>query len=315
MIPEITLNTGAKMPVLGLGTWKSAPGIVGEAVRAALEECGYRHIDCAAIYGNEPEVGEAFTNVFSKKQIKREEVFVTSKLWNNMHRADEVEVACKKSLSDLKLDYLDLYLMHWGVATIPDRPDQPANQRGEPLNKDGVLELTSASIRETWEAMEKLVKQGLVKAIGVANFTGIMLTDLLTYAKIKPAMNQVELHPYNQQQRLVDFCKYNDIAVTGYSPLGSPGNAKQDAPNLLADELILKLSKQYKKTSAQILVRWAIQRGTVTIPKSTHAERLKENIDVFDFALVEADMKEIAGLERRYRFVDPYDWWKIPYFD
>lgn len=291
------------MPVIGLGTWKSPPHKVGEAVRYAITECGYRQIDCAAVYDNEKEIGKVLKDIFSANKIKRKEIFITSKLWNNMHRYASVKKACLKTLSNLRLDYLDLYLVHWGVAK-------------------GMIKLDKVPIRETWEAMEELKKEGLVQAIGVANFTGPMLIDLLTYAKIKPAMNQIELHPYNQQTRLVEFCQSQNIAVTAYSPLGSLGNIKAgnianaaDQPIVIEDENIITIANNHHKTPAQILIRWAIQRGTVVIPKSVTPEKIKTNINVFNFKLINKEMKSIARMERGHRFLDPWDWWRIPYFD
>jgi len=314
----ITLNNGSQMPMIGLGTWKSSLGKVGPAVEHALLECDYKHIDCASIYNNEKEIGEVFGQIFSGGKLAREDAFVTSKLWNTNHARGNVEIACKQTLRDLQLDYLDLYLIHWGVAVIPGAQDIPLNQRGEPLDERGILLTEPVSVRETWQAMEQLVKAGLVRAIGVANFTGMMLLDLLSYAQVKPAMNQIELHPYNQQARLVEFCNRNNIAVTAYSPLGTPGNARAKQtgePIILEDKTIVDLAQKYGKSSAQVLLRWAIQRGTVAIPKSVTPENIKNNIQVFDFELSAEEMSTIAGLERGYRFVDPYEWWKIPYFN
>jgi diketogulonate reductase-like aldo/keto reductase len=301
---QLTLDTGARMPMVGLGTWKSAPDAVGNAVAYALVECGYRHIDCAPIYGNEKEIGESFRSVFDAGKVRREDVFITSKLWNSEHRRDNVPSACKNTLFDLKLDYLDLYLMHWGYA----------HSRDEAVDKNGFLILEKIPVRETWEAMEELVQSGLVKAIGVANFGVAQLADLLSYAKIPPAVNQVELHPYLQQSRLVEFCQYRNVVVTAYSPLGRPGESEM-ANSLLGDKTIVKIAHAHGKTPAQVLLRFAMQRETIVIPKSTHSGRIKENIEVFDFVLSDTDMDAIARLDRHQRLVDPYVWGKIPYFD
>ncbi|MSU75093.1 MAG: aldo/keto reductase [Candidatus Magasanikbacteria bacterium] len=306
----ITLNTGASIPLLGLGTWKSPPGVVGVAVEHAILEAGYRHIDCAAIYENEPEIGVAFKKVFSSGKVKREEVFITSKLWNTAHASGDVVTACKKTLHDLQLDYLDLYLMHWGIAESPHLVSRVIEH---------VVSGTSPRIpvRETWEALENLVDAGLVKAIGVANFTGLALFDLLTYARIKPAVNQIELHPYNQQSRLVEFCQRQGIVVTAYSPLGTPGTikGKSDEPVLLQDKIVVAMAERHNKTPGQILIRWAVERNTIVIPKSISPTRLRENISVFDFELSKEDGKALAALERRHRFVDPWEWWQVPYFE
>lgn len=315
---HIILNTGAPMPIIGLGTWKSEPNKVGKAVEYALSEADYKHIDCAAIYLNEKEIGKAFKKVFSGGKVKREDVFVTSKLWNSEHVKADVLAACKKTLADLQLDYLDLYLVHWGVATPPEEGHMQHNARGEPVDANGVLVTTTIPLRETWGAMEALVKAGLVRAIGVANFTAPMLIDLLAYAKIPPAMNQVELHPYLQQSRLIDFCHERGIAMTAYSPLGTPGRVREHSKNepiILDDAAIVAIARRHEVSPAQVIIRWGMQRKTVVIPKSITPDRIKSNIDVFHFVLSQDEMDSIATLDKKRRYVEPWEWWKIPYFD
>lgn len=308
MKQTIRLNTGAEMPLLGLGTWNASAGKVATAVEQALLEVGYTHIDCAHVYENEVEVGKAFASVFGSGKKKREEVFITSKLWNEDRAPADVLGACEQTLQDLQLGYVDLYLMHFGIAS-------PKGMGFEPLDEQGMLVTAPVSIRETWEAMEALVERGLVKAIGVSNFTGPMLVDLFSYAKVRPAVNQIELHPYLQQTKLLEFCHHHNIAVTAYSPLGSDKEQNNGKPALMEDLIIQKIAKAHGKTPAQILLRWGIERKTVVIPKSTSLEHIKQNADVFDFALTNEDKREIAALNRNLRYVDPYDWWKIPYFD
>lgn len=305
----LTLSTGAKIPSIGLGTWRAQPGEVGQAVEYAILEAGYRHIDCAYIYRNEKEIGLAFSKVFGSGKVAREEVFITSKLWNTAHAKNNVVQACKNTLHDLQLDYLDLYLVHWGLAV-------PAGVETEPVDKNGFMILDTVPMQETWEAMEELVQMGLVKAIGVANFTAPMLIDLFSYAKIVPAVNQIELHPYNTQKALVEFCQYKNIVVTAYSPLGSPGNIKDSGkPVLLKDEKVVMLAEKYHKSTAQILLRWAIQRGTIVIPKSIHPENIKNNMAVFDFELSVEEMDTISALDKKLRYINPFAWWKVPYFE
>jgi len=284
-----------KIPLLGLGTWKSTKNSVGNAVKYAITQANYHHIDCASAYHNQKEIGRAFSEVISSK-IKRSDLFVTSKLWNTDHKSKDVLKACQKTLSDLQLDYLDLYLVHWGL----------------PFKNNLGSKLEPISIRETWEAMENLVKKGLVKSIGVSNFTVMMLVDLLTYAKIKPANNQIEVHPYNSQSELIGFCHAQDITVTCYSPLG--GQPQPGEVHLFDDPVIKKLSQKYHKSPSQIILNWSINRDNIVIPKSTHPARILENSQIFDFKLSSTDQKQIDNLNRNYRTCDPIDFWNIPYF-
>ncbi len=314
---SITLNTGAPMPVLGLGTWKAPFAEISAAVSFALTEGGYCHIDCAAIYSNEPAIGSALSQVFSSGRVRRDDVFITSKLWNTEHDPADVRRACEQTLRDLHLDVLDLYLMHWGIATTAEGSAQ-SNARGEPLDAQGVLQTMRVPLHATWAAMEGLVRAGFVRAIGVANFTPPMILDLLASAEIPPAVNQVEMHPYLQQSRLMDFCRSRGIVMTAYSPLGSPGNVRARGtgePILIDDPVLRSIATHHHKTPVQILIRWAIERGTTVIPKSVTPERIRSNAEVFDFTLSADDMAKIAALEKKHRYVDPAQWWKIPYFD
>ena len=292
---SFSLVSGSTMPGLGLGTWKSDPGVVGAAVKSAIG-IGYRHIDCAHVYGNEKEIGGALAQVFQDGTVQRDDLFITSKLWNTDHDPDNVEAALKLTLSNLGLEHLDLYLIHWPVLQKKDEDG------GESIPLDQI------PIAETWKAMEKCVDKGLVKDIGVSNFSVKKLKHLLTTARIKPAVNQVERHPYFQNPELLDFCKANGILVTAYSPLGSsdrPFHSDDEEKPILDDMTIAEIAKKHQVTPAQVLLQWALACGTAVIPKSTKEHRLKENFDAATaFQLDAQDLKTIAGIDKHRRYLD-----------
>ncbi len=302
-MPMLQYQNGDTMPMIGLGTWKSAPGEVYEAVKTAIR-LGYRHIDCALIYGNEAEIGRALSESFQSGVVTREELWITSKLWNDSHAPADVQPGIEKTLADLQLDYLDLYLMHWPVAI--------KKGEGFPLTKEKLISLEELSIATTWQSMESLVEKGLTRHIGVSNFSIYKLKSLLETANIPPVMNQVELHPYLQQTALLQFAQDHNVFLTAYSPLGSsdrPDSLKaQDEPVLLTDLTILKVAAKHDATPAQVLISWAIHRGIAVIPKSVNPDRIAQNLAATNVALTAEDMNEIAALDRHRRYVDGSFW-------
>lgn len=291
-------QNGNLMPAIGLGTWKSGKGEVGKAVKVAIE-AGYRHIDCASTYGNEAEIGVALSEIFEAGTVKREDLWITSKLWNNAHKKDEVIPALEKTLFDLKLDYLDLYLIHWPVVFKPDV--------ASPKKDEDYLSLEEVPIIETWKRMVEAKQQGLTRHVGVSNFSIKKLRDLISNSDVIPEMNQVELHPYLQQKELLEFCKSKNIHLTAYSPLGSGDRSTEmkaaDEPSLLKNEVILGIANKHNVSPAQVLIQWHVQRGTAVIPKSTNAERIKENLESTRLNLDKDDLEKIASLNYNFRYV------------
>jgi aldehyde reductase len=306
----ITLNSGYKMPTIGLGVWRMDKTDVRDLIINSIK-LGYRHFDCAADYKNEAEVGEALTEAFKTGLVKREDLFITTKLWNSDH--GHVEGACKDSLKKLQLDYLDLYLVHFPVATR----HTGIGTTDSALGDDGVLDIdVTVSLETTWHAMEDLVSKGLVRSIGISNYDIFLTRDCLAYSKVKPAVNQLEIHPYFQRESLVKFCLKHGISVTAHTPLGGAAANTEwfGSVSCLDDPLLKGLAEKYKKTAAQIVLRWGLQRNTVVIPKSSKLERLEENIQIFDFELTKEDMDLIGTLDRKCRTNQPAKFWGIDLF-
>lgn len=309
---SIPLTSGATLPKIGLGCWKLpedvAPKIVHEAIRV-----GYRHIDSACDYGNEDAVGAGLARAFQDGLCQRDDVWVTSKLWNTYHAPEHVRPAVERTLLDLGLDALDLYHVHFPIAQafVPFEQRYPPGWFFDPDAASPGIRAAKVPISDTWGAMEELVQAGLVRHIGVCNFSTCLLRDLLNYATIRPAVHQVEMHPYLTQQRLLRFCAEEQIPMTAFSPFGavsyiSLGMATEN-DSVLNDPVLTTIGTQHGRSPAQIALRWAVQRGTSVVPKTQSPERLVENLSVFDFELSDEQMLQIDGLDRGQRFNDPGD--------
>ncbi|XP_047353145.1 aldo-keto reductase family 1 member A1-like [Vespa velutina] len=299
---SVKLSSGHDMPTVGLGTWQAQPEEM-EAVVATALECGYRHIDTAFNYNNEEAIGKSLKNWFDKGG-KREELFVTSKLPPYGNRPSDVEKFLKLSLERLGLDYLDMYLIHMPFAFVLDK-----NEYAPAALDDGsyILDLDTDPV-SVWKEMEKQVAKGRVKSIGLSNFNEAQILEVYKNAKIKPANLQVELHAYLQQKPIREFCQKHNIVVTAYSSLASPGAkvviqriynySSEKFPDLLGHPIILEMANKYKKTTAQVLLRHLVQQGIIVIPKSSSQDRIKSNINIFDFVLSEEDMNTLNALDK-----------------
>ena len=318
MHQNLTLNTGALLPSIGLGLWKIDKTEAARVVREAID-VGYRHLDSACDYGNEPEVGQGIQASIVAGLCSRRKLWVTSKLWNTYHAPEHVRPACERSLRDLELDYLDLYLIHFPIAQkfVPFEERYPPEWITDPASDSPKVELAGIPISETWKAMEQLVRDGLVRNIGICNFGTALLADLLSYAEIKPAVLQVELHPYLTQEKLVRFAQEHDIAVTGFSPLGAQSYFSLDMADanesVLNHENVKVMATRHKRTPAQIVLRWALQRGISIVPKTTKRERLEENLALLDFELSREEMQQIFSLNCNRRFNDPGDFAEVAF--
>lgn len=289
------LNNGIEMPMIGLGTWMNQDEKnLEDSIRNAITSV-YRHIDTAYIYGNEKMIGNILKKIFSEGLIKREDLFITSKLWNSYHY--NPELGLRTSLKDLQLDYLDLYLVHWPVTFVSDEKCvSKKNENGEDI-------LDEFDCLSVWHKMEELVEKKLTKSIGVANFGIKNLSKVLDNCKIKPAVNQFEIHPYLTKEELVDFCKQKSIQVISYSSLGG---TEPNRIKVREDPEIIKISKKYNKIVPQVILSWLIQRDILVIPKSTSDKHIKENSEIF--TLKEEDFKIISKLNSDYRYVVLAEW-------
>ncbi|KAB0353966.1 hypothetical protein FD755_023330, partial [Muntiacus reevesi] len=272
-----------------------------EVTKFAIE-VGFRHIDCAYLYQNEEQVGQAIQSKIADGTVKREDIFYTSKVWSTFLRPELVRPALEKSLKDLQLEYVDLYIIHHPVALVPGEAVLPTDENGKPI-------FDSVDLCHTWEALEKCKDAGLTKSIGVSNFNHKQLEKILNKPglKYKPVCNQVECHPYLNQSKLLEFCKSHDIVLVAYGALGAQRTLQWVNPNfpfLLEDPVLSAIAKKHKQTPALVALRYQIQRGVVVLAKSYNKKRIKENIQVFDFELTPEDMKAIDGLNSNIRYYD-----------
>ncbi|KAK5638448.1 hypothetical protein RI129_012743 [Pyrocoelia pectoralis] len=291
----LKLNNGHEIPVIGFGTFKSTEGEANRIVKEAID-VGYRHFDCAYFYGNEQEIGAALTDKIKDGTVKRDDLFITTKLWNNFHDKESVLPMLRNQLKSLQLEYVDLYLMHWPFGFKKDADMFPS--------ASGSSAYSDVDYLETWKAMEECVRLGLARSIGISNFNTEQITRLLNAAQIKPAVNQIEVNPNINQKKLIQFCKDREIVITGYCPLGRvyayEGSSAMPKPTLL-DERVLAMREKYNKSAAQIVIRYLLDLGITIIPKSTRKERMIENLDVFDFELEKVDVEYLDSLDRNAR--------------
>ncbi|KAK6931131.1 NADP-dependent oxidoreductase domain [Dillenia turbinata] len=292
-IPQVNLCNGHKIPILGMGTFASPP-VESEAIKHAVLQAiklGYRHFDTAVLYQSEQPLGEAIAQALERGLIKsRDELFITSKLWCSDAYRDLVVSGLQRSLRNLKLEYLDLYIIHWPVSSKPGIWEYP-------IKADDFLPMDFKSV---WEAMEECQRLGLTKSIGVSNFSCKKLAHVLAVAKIPPAVNQVEMNPFWQQKKLVEFCKANGVTVTAYAPLG---RTTSDIDRLFQCDLLKEIANKKGKTLAQVCLRWILEQGVSLLVKSFHEVRMRENLEIFDWELIEEESKKITEIPQSRGFL------------
>lgn len=299
----LALADGTTIPAFGLGTWLSAPEAVYRAVRVAIEQ-GYRHIDAAWIYLNEAEVGRGIREAIAAGDATREQLWVTTKLWNDAHAPEHVQPALERSLKLLGLAYVDLYLMHWPVA----------HKHGvvRPKDASDYLSLEARPLAPTWEAMTALPATGLTRHVGVSNFSLSKIDAIADAVGRMPAVNQVEMHPYHQQRTLLAGCRARNIVATAYAPLGSsgrpPGMKRDDEVSLLGNPTVANVAEAHDASPAQVLIAWALARGTAVIPKSTNPARIATNLAATELTLSDAGRAQLDALEAGARYVDGSFW-------
>lgn len=303
-VPQVLLSNGAEIPVIGLGTFGSdnySNEQIAEAVRTAIR-MGYRHIDCASVYGNEKEIGKVLAELIYNGEVKHEELWITSKVWNNMHGEGDVIKSCRQSLADLQLNYLDLYLVHWPFPNYhaPGCDGDSRNPNSKPYIHQNYM--------IAWRQMEKLFEMGLVRNIGTSNMTISKMEMLLHDCKIKPVVNEMEIHPHFQQPELFKFMKDNNVQPIGFSPIGSPKRPERDrTPDDtvdIEDPVIVSIAKRLNVHPAVVCIKWAVQRGQVTIPFSVNEAKLHSNLQaVIGEPLTETEMNEISKIDKNNRLI------------
>ncbi|KAE8613374.1 hypothetical protein XENTR_v10007694 [Xenopus tropicalis] len=300
----VLLNDGNRMPVIGYGTYapQNVPKHLAEEGAKVAIDVGYRHIDSAFMYLNEAEVGRAINAKIADGTVKREDLFYTGKLWSSFHTPERVRQGFEKSLKDLQLDYMDLFIIHLPVEFKPE--DNPF-----PVDENGKFLYHNTDLRDTWKAMEALKDEGLVKSIGVSNFNKRQLELILSMPglKYKPVCNQVECHIYLNQSKLLEFCKSKDIVLVGYSVLGSSRDEQwidQNSPVVLEDPVLNAIAKKLNRTPAQVAMRYLLQRGVVILAKSFTPARIQQNFQIFDFQLNAEEMKTLDGVNKNLRYLD-----------
>lgn len=291
-------GTGQKMPVVAYGTWtvwQEKPGEVHSCVRAAIET-GYRHIDCAWVYDNEHEVGQAIHEMIEEGKIKREDLFITTKIWDTYHARERVKQNLEKSLKKLQTSYVDLLLVHWPTS-LKDGVDN------FPKRADGKIAFANHELTDTWKGMEDCLKAGLARNIGLSNFNSQQIQRILDNASIKPCSLQVEVNPTFTNEKLIHFAHSKNIVVSSYASLGAPGRPwKQSTdPCAIEDPVMKEIASKKGKTPAQVILRWHLQRGLTVCVKSLNPDRLRQNLDVFSFELSPEEMGKISGLNRNFR--------------
>lgn len=302
-VPKKRLYNGAEIPAMGLGTFgsdKYSSEQIAEAVKGAAA-FGYRHFDCAAVYGNEETIGKALAEVIASG-IKREELWITSKLWNDMHDPENVIKSCKQTLADLQLDYLDLYLVHWPFPNFhaPGCDVDSRSEHAKPYIHENYM--------KTWRAMEQLHDEGLVRNIGTSNMTIPKMKLLLKDARIKPVVNEMEIHPHFQQEELFQYLVSSDIQPIGFSPLGSPSRPERDKTSAdtvdMEDPVIVKIAQDHDVHPAAICLKWAVQRGQVTIPFSIKEYQYKGNLEaIVNDPLTDTEVEAIGKIDKNCRLI------------